>query len=126
MKLTRTKALMLGIGSIVGVALLEIFNCIACYKLSLNEAFATFDLVAIPMVPAVVALFLPNPLRAVGASAFFAPWLLLAFFVDCVLPYQGGGASMIYVSVVLFGTPSAILGALLAGPVFRKMNVIVN
>ena len=43
---------MLGIASIVAVVFLEIFNSVACYKHGLEEAIAAFDLVAIPMIPA--------------------------------------------------------------------------
>ena len=55
----------------------------------------------------------------------FAPWLVFAYYTDCVRPYQGGGASMIYVAVLLWGTPCAIVGALLTGPVMRLFGVSV-
>ena len=32
-----------------------------------------------------------GPLRAVGACLLFAPWLVFAYYTDCVRPYQGGG-----------------------------------
>jgi hypothetical protein len=79
-----------------------------------------------PLLPALVSLAFPNPLRAVGACALFAPWLLLAYYTDCIRPYSGGGASMIYVAVLLWGTPSAIIGALVTGPVIRGLGIEVK
>ena len=72
--------------------------------------FAVFLL--LPLAPALVSLVTSNPLRAVGACALLAPWLVFAYYTDCVRPYSGGGASMVYVAVLLWGTPSAILAHL--------------
>ena len=80
----------------------------------------------VPLTPAVISLFTANPLRAVGACLLFAPWLDLAYYTDCVRPYSGGRSSMIYVAVLLWGTPSAFLvGALLTGPILRLLRIRV-
>jgi uncharacterized protein YybS (DUF2232 family) len=82
--------------------------------------------IAIPMLSAIISLVLPNPLRAVGASAFVVPWLVWAYVIDCVLPYSGGGASMSYVTVVILGTPCAILGAFVAAPVAKRLGIEIE
>jgi hypothetical protein len=74
---------------------------------------------------ATIAVFTANPLRAAFASAFFAPWLATAYYTDCVAVYHGGGTSMVYVIVLLWGVPSALLGALIAGPILRRFGVSV-
>lgn len=125
MKVTRPRARALGLAAIGGVALLETFNSVACYKHDIALFFSAMLFVGIPMLPAFVSLATRNPLRAVGASLLFAPWLVFAYYVDCVVPYQGGGASMIYVAVVLWGLPCAAIGALVTGPVLRMLKVEV-
>ena len=125
MKLTRSKAIVLGLVSITGVALLETFNSLACYKHDFGHFLSAMLFIGIPMLPALVSLATGNPLRAVGASVFFAPWLVFAYYVDCIVPYQGGGASMVYVGVILWGFPSAAVGALMTGPVLRMFDVQV-
>jgi hypothetical protein len=126
MKLSRARAVLVGAASIGIVAAIQVFNSVACYKQDLEGALAGLAFIAIPMLPAVISMALPNPLRAVGASAFFAPWLILAYVTDCVLPYSGGGASMIYVAVVLGGTPCAILGAFVAAPIARGLGIEIQ
>lgn len=126
-ELTRKQGVRYGIAAIAGVCATQAFNSVVCYHMTLGQlvgAWAIF--VLIPLVPAIVSLFTANPLRAVGASLFFAPWLGLAYYTDCIRPYAGGGASMIYVAVLLWGTPSAIVGALVTGPVLRLVGVRVG
>lgn len=127
MNISRRKARLIGVASIGGVLLLQSFNSFACY----DHAFAEFLsstawFVGIPLLPALVSLALPNPLRAVGACLLFAPWLLLAYYTDCVAPYSGGGASMIYVAVLLFGTVTSLIGALMAGVLAKGLGIEVT
>jgi hypothetical protein len=126
MRVTRARARACGAAAIAAVALLQGFNSAACYRHNLDTYLETLLFIAIPMLPAFVSLATRNPLRAVGASLLFAPWLVVAYFVDCVTPYRGGGASMIYVAVVLFGFPSALAGALVTGPILRRLNVSLD
>jgi hypothetical protein len=109
------------------VLLLQAFNSFACYKHDvLTFLSSTAIFLTIPLLPALVSLAFPNPLPAVGACAFLAPWLLLAYYTDCVRPYSGGGASMIYVAVLFWGTPSALVGAFITWPVTRFLGIAVN
>ena len=97
--------------SIMAVLLLQAFNSFACYKHDLlTFLLSTVIFLTIPLLPAIVSLALPNPLPAVGACALFAPWLLVAYYTDCVRPYSGGDASMIYIAVLLWGRrlPSSV------------------
>jgi hypothetical protein len=126
MVISHTRAFCFGLLAICAVVAVAAFNSFACYKHDL-DAFVSANLMFVgpPLLPAIVCLALPNPLRAVGACALVIPWLVLAYYTDCVRPYTGGGASMIYVAVLLWGVPSAILGALITGPVTRMFNVSV-
>lgn len=126
MVVSRKHALVGGIAAIVFVIALQAFNSVGCYDHTLSTFVAVLGtFLMVPLLPAFVSLFTANPLRAVGACVLFAPWLVFAYYTDCVRPYQGGGASMIYVAVLLWGTPCAIIGALLTGPVMRLFGVSV-
>jgi len=123
--LSRRTSLAAGITAVVLVGLLQAFNSFACYKhgvIQYLEVLAIF--IALPMTPALVALFTKHPIRAVGGALLFAPWLGLAYYTDCMRPYAGGGASMIYVAVVLWGAPSCLAGVLLTGPIARALGLI--
>jgi len=125
--LSRRASLRAGAVAIVGVCLLQAFNSFACYRhsaLQYLEALAIF--VALPMVPALIALMTKQPLRAVGGALLFAPWLGLAYYTDCVRPYAGGGASMIYVAVMLWGLPSCFVGVLLTVPIARLLGLVAR
>jgi hypothetical protein len=122
MKLSRGRAARVGAASIGIVVVIQVFSSVACYKHDLEGMLVGLACIAIPMLPAIISLVLPNPLRAVGASVVFVPWLVCAYVIDCVLPYSGGGASMSYVAVVILGTPCAILGAVVAAPVAKQLG----
>ena len=126
MVIPRKQAVVAGVIAIACVLALQAFNSIGCYEHTLvtfEQVLGMFLLV--PLLPALMSLFTANPLRAVGACLLFAPWLVFAYYTDCVRPYQGGGASMIYVAVLLWGTPCAVVGALLTGPVMRLFGLTV-
>lgn len=124
--ITKTHARVAGLLAIGVVFLLQVVNSYGCYRHSFSELLQALVFVLPPMLPAFLALATRNPLRAVGASALFAPWLPYAFYVDCIVPYAGGGASMIYVGVVMFGLPCAIVGALISGLVCRWLGLRVE
>lgn len=112
-----------GFTSIVGVALLQAFNSFACYGHDLMGYLDALTFIAIPMAPALMALLTKNPLRAITASLSFAPWLMFAYYTDCIRPYQGGGASMIYVAVLVHGFFCTLTGALIGGWLWRGLGV---
>ena len=127
MLITRRRAVLIGIAAIACVVALQAFNSFACYRHDLLEFLSVTGMfLALPLLPALASLVTANPLRAAGACLGVAPWLMIAYYVDCVRPYAGGGASMIYVAVVLWGTPCAILGALVSGPVLRACGISVG
>jgi len=127
MNLSRRKARWIGVAAIGAVLLLQAFNSFACYDHDLAAFLMTTSMfVVIPLLPAIVSLALPNPLRAVGACVLFAPWLLLAYYTDCVRPYTGGGASMIYVAVFMWGTVTSLIGALITGSVTKGAGIEIT
>ncbi|HVL09102.1 MAG TPA: hypothetical protein VM512_08090, partial [Burkholderiaceae bacterium] len=126
MVIPRKQALIGGITAIAFVIALQSFNSFGCYDHTLLTFLLVLAMfVLLPLLPAFISLLTANPLRAVGACLLFAPWLVFAYYTDCIRPYQGGGASMIYVAVLLWGTPCAIAGALLTGPVMRLFGLSV-
>lgn len=126
MLISRRQALITGMTAIALILALQAFNSVGCYGHTLLTFVQVVGMfVLVPLLPALVSLLTANPLRAVGACLLFAPWLVVAYYTDCVRPYQGGGASMVYVAVLLWGTPCAIIGALLTGPVMRLFGMSV-
>lgn len=127
MRIQRTRARLAGILAITAVVALQAVLGFGCHGQDLHAFAVGFGVFVLPpLVPALVALGTANPLRAVGACALFAPWLLWAGYVGCIRPDAGGGASMAYVPVLLYGFPSAVLGALLAGPVCRRLGIAID
>jgi hypothetical protein len=126
MEIPRKQAVTGGAVAIALVVALQAFNSFSCYDHTLMTFLQVLGMfLLVPLLPALISLLTANPLRAVGACLLFAPWLVFAYYTDCVRPYQGGGASMIYVGVLLWGTPCAIVGALLTGPVMRLFGLSV-
>ena len=127
MIITRRKARWMGVAATGGVVLLQSFNSFTCYHHDFRTfLLATSIFVFVPLLPALVSLVLPNPLPAVGACVLFAPWLLLAYHTDCVRPYSGGGASMIYVALLLWGTASSFVGALITHLITKHLGIEVT
>jgi len=126
MIISRSRAKTCGHLAIVGVVAMQAFNGVACYEQDLLEFLSELAIfVFIPLLPAFISLSTANPLRAVGACLLFAPWLAVAYYIDCVRPYMGGGASMVYAAVVIYGGPCALLGAFVTGPVTRVLGISV-
>ena len=127
MIVSRKLGVAIGIAAIAAILAQQAFNSFSCYDHSLMSYLAVVGIfLGIPLLPALVSLITANPLRAVGACFLLSPWLGFAYYTDCVKPYAGGGASMIYVAVLLWGTPSSMLGALITGPVLRVVDVKVG
>lgn len=127
MNLTSGRARWIGITAIAGVLLLQALIGFSCYRQDLGM-FVTgllYFLLA-PLLPAALSLLRANPLGAVGACLMVVPWMLFAGYVDCVKPYAGGGASLAYVAVLLYGTPGAILGALISPWLAGKLGISVT
>lgn len=126
MRLTRAHARWIGVAAIAGVVVLHTFIGFGCYRQDLGM-FVTGALyfLLIPLLPAAFSLLRANPLGAVGACLMVVPWILFAYYIDCVKPYTGGGASLAYVAVILYGTPGAILGALITPWLTRKAGLQV-
>lgn len=123
MKLEKRKAVLIGVFSLLIASGFQIFNDLACYNKSMVEIITGFWFPAIPLLPGLIALFSRNPLRAVGAPIAVVPFYLFAYYVDCVQPYQGGGASMIYAGVILYGLPLSIFTVWLTGYICEKKNI---
>lgn len=126
MVISRGRAIVWGVASIFGTFAVQGFISFTCYDHDFLAFLGVLSFVAMPLIPAGVSLATANPPRAVGACLLFVPWLFLAYHTDCVRPYSGGGASMIYVAVLLWGMPSAALGALVSGPVTRALGISVG
>lgn len=124
MTIKRSRATLWGLAFIVLVVSIHAFTSFACYKNDLLTFMLSSGMfLGIPLIAAFAGLISKNPLRAIGACFLFIPWLIFAYHTDCIRPYAGGGASMIYVAVLIWGTPSAIAGALIVGPISRLLGL---
>jgi hypothetical protein len=125
MLISKLKALLAAFGAILLLILVQAFNSFACYKHGVGGFLYSLTLVGIAVSPGLAFLLTKNPLRTVVAVVFVLPYLVFAYYTDCLRPYTGGGASMVYITVVLFGFPSALIGSLFAGRILRKMGISV-
>ena len=122
----RATALKAGIFATAAVLVLQIFNGVACYQLSFGFHLLAIGLVCIGFLPGLASLLSKNPLRTVGAAVCFAPWLLIAYYTDCVLPPRGPASSMTYLAVLVYGLPTAAIGAWATGPILSALQVRVG
>lgn len=127
MNISYNQASQLGIGAVCAVFALQAFNGFSCYQQDVvTFLWSTPLFVGFPLLPAFAALWQRKPLGAVGACALFAPWLLMAYYEDCIRPYSGGGASMTYVAVQFYGVLSSMLGAYITKPLTRLLGIQVQ
>lgn len=78
------------------------------------SAFALWPATFVALAPAILFLLAGRSRSVVGACIVILLAVVWANDVECVQPYEGGGAAMAYVLVFLFGIPiSLILGALI-------------
>ena len=127
MQISRFKAALIGSASILLILALQAVISFGCNKDTIYGFISTLRVfVLIPLLPAIIFLFFPNALRAVGACALLVPWLILAYYTDCTKPYSGGGASMIYAALLSWGLPSAIVGGLITGPITSKLGIEIK
>jgi hypothetical protein len=122
----RSSAYRAGLLAVALILGLQVLNGVACYELSPGFHLVALGLVIIAFLPGVVALLSKNPLRAVGAAILFAPWLAFAYYTDCVLPPKGPASSMSYLAVVVYGFPSAAIGAWATAPFLKTLRVRVG
>ena len=122
----RKTASNLGFIAVCVVVAAELFNGTFCYKHGLHGYLVGLSWVAVGFSPGIVGLVSANPMRAVGAAVCFVPWLVLAFYTDFVMPYKGGGASMIYIAVLFYELPSSLAGVVLTGPLMRLLGFKVG
>jgi hypothetical protein len=111
---------------ILGAVCVQLFNNFACYQHDLAEALTTLWFPSIVLIPSIIYSFTDNPLRSVISSLVAILLYLFAYYVDCVRPDSGGGASMVYLVVVIYGTPLAAGLGLLAGPLCRWLGIRVS
>ena len=118
------------LSSLLGLALVVAtltYSGLTCYAQTWDVLLMSMGMfVLIPVIPALIALFTRNPLSALGGFLAFLPWLIYAYYVDCMLPQTGvGGASLIYVVVFLYGAASCLLGVLFVAVLMWLMQVKV-
>jgi hypothetical protein len=75
----------------------------------------------IVLIPTAAFLISRTPLASVAACIALMPFLVWANNSECIQPYSGGGASMAYVVVFLFGIPASVIaGGLVCAAVAIK------
>jgi hypothetical protein len=124
--MTRKHALAIGWSAIALAIAVQLFNDLTCYGNSLLDAVKHLWFPAIPLIPGLIAVFGENPIKAIGASLVAITFYAMAYYTDCIRPYEGGGASMFYVVVILYGTPLAFIATWLVGFICRQFGVTVE
>jgi hypothetical protein len=122
----KSTAIKLGVAAIASIAIFQAVISFGCHHESLYNYLMTMIFVAIPMMPAIFTVKSRNPLYAVGASAFFAPWLIYVYYSSCISPAASGGASMIYVAVLLWGIPTTLIGIVISSYVLNSLKITVS
>ena len=122
----RTTAFRAGLFATALIIGMQIFNGFACYELSFGFHLLAIGFVLFAFLPGLVSLFSKNPLRTVGAALLFAPWLVFAYSTDCILPPKGPASSMSYLAVLVYGLPSAAIGAWATGHILAALRVRVG
>ena len=114
MQISYRTALLSSLLALALVVAMQAYSGLTCYAQTWDVLLMSMGMfVLIPVIPALIALFTRNPLSALGGFLAFLPWLIYAYYVDCILPQTGaGGASMIYVVVFLYGAACCLLGVL--------------
>lgn len=105
---------------------LQVFNGVACYRLSIGFHILAMALVCVAFLPGLASLLSKNPLRTIGAAVCFTPWLLYAYYTDCVLPPRGPASSMTYLAVLVYGFPTAALGAWATALILSALHLRVG
>jgi hypothetical protein len=123
---TKSTAIKLGAAAIASIAIFQAVISFGCHQESLYNYLMTMIFVAVPMMPALFTLKSRNPLYAVGASIFFAPWLIYVYYSSCVNPEASGGASMIYIAVLLWGLPTTLIGIVISSYVLNSLKITVS
>ena len=78
------------------------------------------------LIPAFLWLRASSAGGVFGACCGLLPWLVWEIYIDCVAPYRGGGASMAYVAVFLWGIPSSVVCGVLFEHLQRKVLSSAN
>ena len=127
MQISYRTALLSSLLALALVVAMQAYSGLTCYAQTWDVLLMSMGMfVLIPVIPALIALFTRNPLSALGGFLAFLPWLIYAYYVDCMLPQTGaGGASLIYVVVFLYGAASCLLGVLLVAVLMWLMQVKV-
>jgi hypothetical protein len=104
---------------------LEILSGTFCEHRDLQSQVIALGFLLIPLSPALIAVLTPNPLCAVAATIPVAGWILYAFYLECVNPSPGNGASMVYIGVWFYGFLCAGAAALISVPLYRLLGLRV-
>ena len=105
----------IGVVSIFVVVLVEYFNNVTCFKLDIVDFIIGFIIFVLPgIIPAIVGLFLKRlAFSSLGSALFLLPFLIYAYQKECGNLASDGGASMVYLVVLFYGTLSSLIGAFL-------------
>lgn len=93
------------------VPILIVFAVQAVYGLFVCETsfFALMATTGVLLVPAFLWHRASSFGGVLGACVGLIPWIVWANHIECVAPYDGGGAAMAYVAVFFWGFPSSVL-----------------
>lgn len=105
---------------LIGVAIVFLVQLAFALPGTRCEVAGLFETGLICLAPAAAFLLTKHPVSAAASSAAMLPFLLWANNHECIQPYPGGGASMVYVVVFMFGIPFSIIVGALAYAIARS------
>lgn len=104
----------------IGVAIVFLVQLAFALPGTRCEIAGLFEAGLICLAPAAAFLLARHPVSAAAASTAVLPFLLWANNHECIQPYPGGGASMVYVVVFMFGIPFSIVVGAIAYAIARS------
>jgi hypothetical protein len=125
MSITRSTAVLVGTAGIAAALGFEWFQAQSCFALTPLGMLLALVPAAFALSPAVLWLASTHPLNAVGAVLFVAPLLALAYHAGCVNPPAGASPSLVFLALVIYGFHLGVLGAVVAGAVWRRLGISV-
>lgn len=78
--------------------------------------------ISLPLVVAFIP-FKNKPIMTLGGILFYIPLLIFCYYKQYIITYAGGGASMIYITTIIFGIPLIITGMFVVPFILRFFGI---
>lgn len=107
---------------IAALFIAELFMSYTCSVGLLMLPIAAFFMVFPAAIVGLVFKGAKSPVPSLVAMGTVVPLMGLAFYADCLAPYEGGGAAMGGVIPWLYGIPGGLLFGWVAGSFYQESS----